>query len=242
MMIKGSSRSLSLLVMDRIKEDIEAGRLQSGERLPSEAELSKRLGVSRATLREALRLLEEEKIVVRKHGVGTFIHPRPVFSGGIGELFSVTGAIERQGQQAGTILLHTDLVDPCEEDRKRLHLRPDEKLLNVVRVRTANGEPVVYCVDKIPASLMPDGYHLECESIFEALEEMSGIHIAYAVADIEPIGYHEQVSSILKCDAKTAILLLRQVHYDDMERAVLYSRNYFRADKFHFQVVRRRLT
>lgn len=241
MTIKGSSRSLSLLVMDCIKEDIEAGRLQRGERLPSEAELSKRLGVSRATLREALRLLEEEKIVIRRHGVGTFIHPRPVFSGGIGELFSVTGAIERQGQQPGTIFLHTDLENPGEEDRKRLHLNPDEQLLTVERVRTADGDPVVYCVDKIPARLIPDGYRMESESIFEALEEVSGIHIAYAVADIEPIGYHEKVSGMLNCDSQTALLLLRQIHYDDKERAVLYSRNYFRADKFHFQVVRRRL-
>lgn len=241
MSIKGSSRSLSLLVMDRIKDDIEAGRLQPGQRLPSEAELSKRLGVSRATLREALRLLEEDKIVVRKHGVGTFIHPRPVFSGGIGELFSVTGAIERQGQQPGTILLHTDLVEPGDEDRKSLHLKPGEQLLTIERVRTANGDPVVYCVDKIPASLMPDGYRLECESIFEALEQMSGIRIAYAVADIVPIGYHDKVSSILHCDSKTSLLLLRQTHFDETERAVLYSRNYFRADKFHFHVVRRRL-
>ncbi len=241
MTIKGSSRSLSLLVMDRLKEDIEAGRLQPGERLPSETELSKRLGVSRATLREALRLLEEEKIVVRRHGVGTFIHPRPVFSGGIGELFSVTGAIERQGQQPGTILLHTGVAEPIEDDRKRLHLANREKLLTVERVRTADGEPVVYCVDKIPASLLPNGYRMECESIFEALEEVSGIRIVYAVADIEPIGFHDKVSSLLHCDHKTALLLLRQIHYDDKERAVLYSRNYFRADKFHFQVVRRRL-
>ncbi|MGC5324045.1 GntR family transcriptional regulator [Brevibacillus sp. SYSU BS000544] len=241
MTVKGSSRSLSLLVMDRLKDDIEAGVLLPGERLPSEAELSKRLGVSRATLREALRLLEEEKIVIRRHGVGTFIHPRPVFSGGIGELFSVTGAIERQGQQPGTKLLHTSLAEPSEEDRKRLHLSSSEKLITVERVRTADGEPVVYCIDKIPAYLMPDGYHVEYESIFEALEEVAGVRIQYAVAHIEPIGFHDKVSSILKCDSKTALLLLRQIHYDERERAVLDSRNYFRADKFHFHVVRRRL-
>lgn len=101
MSIKGNFRSLCLLVMDKIKSDIDSGKLKPGERLPSEADLSKQLGVSRATLREALRLLEEEKIVIRRHGVGTFINSRPVFSGGIGELFSVTDAIERQGYVAG---------------------------------------------------------------------------------------------------------------------------------------------
>ncbi len=240
MMIKGHSRSLCLLVIDRIKQDIETGRLQPGERLPSEAELSKQLGVSRATLREALRLLEEEKIVIRRHGVGTFVNSRPIFSGGIGELFSVTDAIERQGQTPGTIFLFSGFVAPGEDERKRFGLEADEPLLKVERIRTADGEPVVYCIDKIPARLMPEGYRKECESIFESLETAAGIRIAYAVAQIEPIGHHEKVSSLLHCDPKTALLLLRQIHYDEQERAVLYSLNYFRADKFRFHVVRRR--
>ncbi|MDF2684808.1 MAG: GntR family transcriptional regulator, partial [Brevibacillus sp.] len=114
MSIKGNVRSLCLLVMDKIKGDIESGQLRPGERLPSEAELSKQLGISRATLREALRLLEEEKIVIRRHGVGTFINSKPVFSGGIGELFSVTDAIERQGYSAGTMIRKTSFGESAE--------------------------------------------------------------------------------------------------------------------------------
>lgn len=240
MTIKESSRSLVSRVMERIKSDIETGRLLPGQRLPSESELSKQLGVSRATLREALRLLEEEKMVIRRHGVGTFICSRPVFSGGIGELFSVTDAIEREGQKPGTILLRSSVAEPSEDERKRLSIEPGEKVLTVERVRTADGEPVVYCVDKLPASLLPDGYIKEYESIFESLENRAGIRIAYAVAHIEPIGYLDRISNILRCDGKTAILLLRQFHYDESERAVLYSLNYFRADRFHFHVMRRR--
>jgi GntR family transcriptional regulator len=241
MTIRQSTRSLSLLVIDRIKSDIEKGLYTPGERLPSEAELSKQLGVSRATLREALRLLEEEKIVIRRHGVGTFINSQPVFSGGIGELFSVTDAIERQGQVPGTVLLNAEMIQPEEDDRKHLSLAGEDQVLKLERIRTADGEPVVYCIDKIPAHLLPEGYRTERESIFETLETGAGVRIAYAVAHIEPIGYHENVSRLLRCGPKTALLLLRQIHYDDNEHAVLYSLNYFRADKFHFHVVRRRL-
>jgi GntR family transcriptional regulator len=240
MSVKGNFRSLCLLVMDKIKSDIENGLLRPGERLPAESVLSKQLGVSRATLREALRLLEEEKIVIRRHGVGTFINTRPVFSGGIGELFSVTDAIERQGQKPGTTLLYAGFAEPGEDERKRLSLNAGEGVLTVERVRTADGEPVVYCIDKIPAHFMPEGYRTECESIFELLENVSGVRIAYAVAHIEPIGFSEKVSSLLQCDPKTTLLLLKQIHFDESERAVLYSHNYFRADKFHFHVVRRR--
>ncbi|QQE76192.1 GntR family transcriptional regulator [Brevibacillus composti] len=241
MSVKGNFRSLCLLVMDKIKSDIESGTLKPGVRLPSEADLSKQLGVSRATLREALRLLEEEKIVIRKHGVGTFIHARPVFSGGIGELFSVTDAIERQGYVAGTTILRTAYGEPAEEEQKRLSLNPGEGVLMVERIRTADGEPVVYCFDRIPAQLVPGGYTEGGESIFKWLESVTGIRIAYAVADIEPLGYCERISSLLQCSKATPLLLLKQIHYDESEKPVLYSHNYFRADKFHFQVVRRRL-
>ena len=65
-------RHLYLQVIDRLKQDIEKGIFKEKEKLPSEFELAKLLGVSRATLREALRVLEEENIIVRRHGVGTF--------------------------------------------------------------------------------------------------------------------------------------------------------------------------
>ncbi|WNC12482.1 GntR family transcriptional regulator [Brevibacillus brevis] len=241
MSIKGNVRSLCLLVMDKIKGDIESGQLRPGERLPSEAELSKQLGISRATLREALRLLEEEKIVIRRHGVGTFINSKPVFSGGIGELFSVTDAIERQGYSAGTMILETSFGESADEERKRLSLNPGEGVLIVERIRTADGEPVVYCVDRIPAHLVPEGYTAVGESIFKWLESVIGLRIAYAVTDIVPMGYNEKVSNLLQCDKSTPILLLKQIHYDESERPVLYSHNYFRSDKIHFHVVRRRL-
>lgn len=241
MSIKGNSRSLFLLVMDKIKSDIESGKLRPGERLPSEAELSKQLGVSRATLREALRLLEEEKIVIRRHGVGTFINSKPVFSGGIGELFSVTDAIERQGYKAGTMILKTAFEESGEEERKRLSLKQGEGVLMIERIRTADGLPVVYCIDRIPAHLASKGYSARGESIFTWLESTTGIRITYAVAQIEPMGYNEKVSNLLHCDRSTPLLLLEQIHYDENERPILYSHNYFRADKIHFHVVRRRM-
>lgn len=241
MSIKGNVRSLCLLVMDKIKSDVESGLLRPGERLPSEADLSKQLGVSRATLREALRLLEEEKIVIRRHGVGTFINAKPVFSGGIGELFSVTDAIERQGYTAGTRILDTAFVDAADEVRKKLSLNPGEGVLLVERIRTADGVPVVYCLDQIPAHLVAKGYEADGESIFKWMERVTGVRIAYAVAEIVPMGYDEKVSTLLQCDRSTPLLLLKQIHYDESERPVLYSHNYFRADKIHFHVVRRRL-
>ena len=242
MTIKSDHRALYLQVIDRMKQDIAAGVYKEKEKLPSEFELSKTLGVSRATLREALRLLEEDNIIVRRHGVGTFVNSKPLFSSGIEQLTSVSDMIRQAGMEPGAIYLSTSENLASEEDIKRFHCTGDDTVITIERVRTANGEPVVYCIDKVPSSYLPADFLGRTESsIFTAIEESGDIHISYAVTFIDPTGYHEDASPILQCEPETALLVLKQLHYDEDDRLVLYSKNYFRADKFSFHVVRKRV-
>lgn len=229
-----------LIVIEQIKEKIRNGELEPGERFPSETAFAKELGVSRNTLREALRILEEENIIIRKHGVGTFVSKIPVFSGGIEELFSITDMIEREGKTSGTEIHFTGFVDPHSDDISELNLKEDEQVFLVKRVRTADGTPLVYCIDKIPASLLEKGYRLKQESILSSLEEI-GVTISYAKAEIQTTGYHEEISDILNCDEGTPLLILRQIHYDVNDKPVLYSLNFFNSNQVTFNVLRKRI-
>ncbi|MUV37337.1 putative HTH-type transcriptional regulator YmfC [Lentibacillus sp. JNUCC-1] len=150
MSIKVDSRLLYLQVIDKIKQDIKNGRFKENEKLPSETDLAKRMGVSRATLREALRVLEEENIVKRRHGVGTFVHPDPLFSSGIEQLTSITSLIEQSGKKAGATVLKAERVGKTDEDCTEFAPRVVGDLIRIERVRTANQKPVVFCIDKIP--------------------------------------------------------------------------------------------
>ncbi|MGB6407981.1 MAG: GntR family transcriptional regulator [Planococcus donghaensis] len=242
MTIKSDHRALYLQVIDRMKQDIAAGVYKEKEKLPSEFELSKTLGVSRATLREALRLLEEDNIIVRRHGVGTFVNSKPLFSSGIEQLTSVSDMIRQAGMEPGAIYLSTSEGLSSEEDIKRFHCSADDTIITIERVRTANSDPVVYCIDKVPSAYLPTDFLKRTESsIFKAIEESGDIHISYAVTFIDPTGYHDDASPILECEPETALLVLKQLHYDEDDRLVLYSKNYFRADKFSFHVVRKRM-
>lgn len=241
MTIKSDNRHLYLQVIDKIKEDIENGIYREKEKLPSEFELSKTLGVSRATLREALRTLEEENVIIRRHGVGTFVNSKPKFTSGIEQLNSVTAMIEQATLKPGTVFLSSSITGATEEEIKKFKCKRDEEIFLLERVRTANSEPVVYCLDKIPTSVLPETFDHEQESLFKLLEDNANIYISYAVTHIEPIGYHEKISPILECDPETSLLLLKQMHYDEKDQPVLYSLNYFRADHFSFHVVRKRL-
>ncbi|RSL31923.1 GntR family transcriptional regulator [Salibacterium salarium] len=229
-----------LVVIEQIKEKIRDGELEPGERLPSETEFAKQLQVSRNTLREALRILEEEHIMIRQHGIGTFVNKKPVFTGGIEELFSITDMIEREGKTPGTEILFTDFVEPHGDDRKELSLDQDDLVHLVKRIRTADESPLVYCIDKIPAYLLSKEYKLHEESMLVSLEQQANVTISYARAHIETMGYHEEISDILKCEQGSPLLILKQVHYDLSDRPVLYSINFFKSDQISFNVFRKR--
>lgn len=240
MSIKSDNRHLYLQVIDKIKEDIKQGYYKEREKLPSEFELSRQLGVSRATLREALRILEEENVIIRRHGVGTFINSRPLFSSGIEQLASVTEMIKQAGMLPGTIFLSSSTQAPTDEDIRYFNCSKDDGIFVIERIRTANGKPVIYCVDKILEKIFNQGLSHENESLLDVLQKKAGRYISYAFAEIEPRGYHEKVSPLLDCDPETALLVLKQMHFDDQDDPILYSKNYFKADKFSFHVIRRR--
>lgn len=241
MSIKTDSRQLYLRVIEEIKRDIQQETYKEKEKLPSEFQLSKQLGVSRATLREALRILEEENVVTRKHGVGTFVNPKPIFSSGIEQLNSVTSMIVNSGRKPGSQYLSTELLESMEDDKQKFSPKEIHLLAQIERVRTADNEPVVFCIDKIPEGIIPlDCLHKQ-DSLFKLIEEHSHKRIAYAVTYIEPIGYNDRIYKILNCDPEQSLLLLKQMHYTEDDEPVLYSANYFRSDVFSFHVVRKRM-
>ncbi|MCG7342925.1 GntR family transcriptional regulator [Sporosarcina sp. ACRSL] len=242
MVVKTDQRHLYVQVIERLKEDIDAGIFKENERFPSEFELARTLGVSRATLREALRVLEEEKIIVRKHGVGTFVNPRPLFSSGIEQLSSISSMIRDAGMVPGTIFMDVQENLPNDEMIEKFDCEPDDSLVTIKRVRTADGEPVVYCVDQVLSKNLEAGSDvLLNDSIFDLIEKSEEIRIVQAVANIEPVGYDDEASSILRCGVDIPLLVLLQHHYSEEGEMVLYSKNYFRADKFSFHVVRKRV-
>ncbi|MCG0275174.1 MAG: GntR family transcriptional regulator [Thermosediminibacteraceae bacterium] len=230
------------IAVQKIKDMIMKGELKEGEKLPSEIEFSKKLGVSRATLREAFRILEDEGLIKRYHGVGTFVSKIPLIKSGMEELASITKLIERQGMKPGTKDVVIKKVRPTEREASMMGISQDEEIYRVERVRTADGIPVLFCIDRIPARFVKKEFKLEKESLFDYLQEDLGIYIAYAVSDIVPV--RAEIAGVYrKLNLKTksaVVLLLEQLHYDEKDNPIFYSSNFFSPEKFRFYIVRKR--
>ncbi|GAA5415163.1 HTH-type transcriptional repressor NagR [Paraliobacillus ryukyuensis] len=223
-----------------LKQDIENGFFQEKEKLPSVFELAKNYQVSYETMKEVIQLAVNEDILTRRAGVGVFINSQPIFSSGIEQLRSVTKMIQHAGKTPGTQYVSADIVNPTKYDYQYLRSAETDKIAKIERVRTADGDPVVYCIDKVNQQLLPMSQLHSKHSIFQLLEEHSEMRISYAVAFIEPISYDEKISPILNCQPDQAMLLLKQIHYTESDEPVLFSENYFRPDVFRFYVVRQR--
>jgi GntR family transcriptional regulator len=237
---------LSSSVRDELTRRIAAGQIAPGSRLPAEPALAAELKVSRATLREALRWLEEEGYLTRTPGAGTFVIDRPRLRNNLDVNFGVTEAIRAAGMEPGTRDLRVAEIEASADEARRLAIAPGETLVVVERVRTADGRPVVFSEDLLVWALVA---HLSTlrdlldrvssGSIYELIERDLGLTIHHGVASFRPMPAARDVAARLGVRAGTLLVYLRQVDYDEDGRPILSSHEFHLADAFEFSVVRR---
>ena len=138
----------------RLSEQIAEGTLGPDDQLPTEEELSRDYDISRGTVREAIRLLENDGLVRRERGRGTFVtatHQRStLFS-----LMPFGEAMRRQNREPSTRILTAAVVPTPEEAAERLDLDLDEPVIHIKRLRLADGRPVVFEERYLAQALCP---------------------------------------------------------------------------------------
>ncbi|MDR7487040.1 MAG: GntR family transcriptional regulator [Armatimonadota bacterium] len=233
--------SLSKQLARRLRHEITAGRFATAERLPSEAALARAFHVSRMTLREALRTLEEEGLVVRRHGVGSFITRQVV--AGIERLESFTETIRRAGRAARDRVLAIHPIALREAAAHALGRPPGSPGVLVESLRYADGAPVIYCEDVLPLDLVGMVQHVqqrrERESLQDYLEQDVGIVLRRAVLALHAVAAPATVARHLGVARGHPILLLQGTAEDTTGRPLYFSTNYVRSDRYVFTVVRR---
>lgn len=165
-------------VKEDIKSAIEQGRYKTNEKIPSEPELSAEYSVSRITLRRAVEELCNEGYLVKKQGQGTFVSTPRIhrkMAGG-NRMESFTKTCQNYGMRAGARLLSRQIVPVRQDEREFFGLDPDELLVYIERLRTADGLPIFLENQFFPykefRGLMEE--NLNDVSLFETIEQISG--------------------------------------------------------------------
>jgi GntR family transcriptional regulator len=213
-----------------------------GERLPSEPELARQLGVSRATLREAMRTFETQGLLHRRQGAGTYVlHPSQVIESGLEVLDSIETMAERIGLQVAMGEFRSQRRAPTPEESQALSVPADFTVLSLSRVILAEGGPVAYLVDIVPEDILAlDELPADFSgSVLDLLIRRGAPDLLSSRCEINAVPASVEVARALGIQRGAVLLRFEAYLYAAGGRVVDYSFSYFLPGYFHFHVVRR---
>jgi GntR family transcriptional regulator len=216
--------------------------LPAESRLPSEPALAKQMGVSRATLREAMRSFEGQGMIRRRQGVGTFVAAKvPVIDTGLEVLESIETIAQRSGLtvRMGELQVKEAVAD--EELAAMLDLKVGADLTRVARIIFTDHRPIAYLVDILPMDMLEID-ELESGftgSVLDLLLRRGNPRLTQSRTEIKAIGASPEVARALQIQRDDVLLHFAAQLYSEEGRVVDYSISYFLPGYFRFHVVRR---
>jgi DNA-binding GntR family transcriptional regulator len=216
---------------------LAGGRYRQGDRLPPEHEVATMLGVSRGTLRSALRRLEARGEIVRRQGSGTFVG-RSAVPAALGErlerLEPYSSLAERRGLTLSSVDLSIESRAVGAEVGEALGLAPIALAITVSRTLVANEAPVAVMFDVVhPKVSLPDDAALRAllergQMVLDVLIGL-GVPVTYARTRVIPslLSPRERAGRLLGVRRTTAVLELEELIYAGRDERVAYSRDLF---------------
>ena len=224
--------------VDEVRQGLlaELGGLARGTKLPNEQALADRYAVSRATVREAVLGLLEAGYVTRRHGSGTYVSDAPRGRHALDTTVSYTAMIREAGLRPGERVLGREVRPATEAERERLDVPEGAEVVEVERLRLADGRPVIHSVDRIPRDLLRDAR--VDGSLYAALES-AGHRVVRATAQLRPVVADARLAALLDLERGAPLLHIDQTDHDAGGRAVMLSQEWHVADAFDLIVNRR---
>ena len=222
-------------LMQKLRSDIQSGVYPVHSRIPSEQELCETYQVSRVTVRKALAELTREGLLQRHQGKGTFVGV-PRLCKDLKDVNSFHDACRMMNCTPGTRVIHAQLTHATQEDRRDLLLEETkEQVVEVVRLRLADGSPVMLETNRFPSSY---AYLLEEDltgSLYALLQEHE-VGAAQAMHEVSLCYANAQQARQLEVEPGDALLCLREIIYDQHSRPLHTSLQLIRGDRFTFRI------
>jgi GntR family transcriptional regulator len=217
---------------EQILMKIEAQEWVEGDLIPSENDLLRLFGVSRATVRRTIEILVNDGFLLKKRGKGTFVR-KSKYEKMLPTLTSYTE--DMVGKDATKKVIAAEYIQPSPKIRGILKLREDEKVLYLKRLMI---------VDKIPLGVLYEyivgRYNLGLDedysqSLYKIFEKY-GISPKEADQTIEASISTEEESALMKLNKHFPTLVIKRIVYDARGDLMEYVRGVYHGDRYRYQL------
>jgi GntR family transcriptional regulator len=221
-------------IAQELRAQITGGRLAPGEALPTEEVLQRTYGVSRATVRQAIRELASAGLVRLARPRGTFVtEPRLVEE--LPTLISFSDEVRRAGLTPSTQVLTVRIEQPPDQVRESLRLMSDAPTLHVARLRLADDQPVAILSSWLLTTLGIGPEDDFSASLYRLLAER-GATPARAEQLLDAMTASVHVAALLRMPRRAALLVVSRVTYDAQDRPIEYVTGSYRADRYRYSI------
>jgi GntR family transcriptional regulator len=231
----GNSDALFRQVARALRHDIENGHLTPGDQLSPEMDLAERFGVSRITVRGAVRELIDAGLVEIRRGRGTFVTAPKV----VQELTALTGFVEDMqlaGRVASARLLDHTTVPASTVVAERLKIDLGAEVTRIRRVRLADKQPVSFDETYLPLEIGRKiiRHDLTREPIFTLLEQRYELPLLEADYALEAHAAPAGIADALDVDTGAPVFVIERTSYTTAGRPIDYEKLYYRGDAIRF--------
>ena len=237
MVDKTSSEPLYAQIQGIIEREIASGRLQPGNRIPSEQEIAKQYEVSRVTARKALDNLVVKNLLYRQAGKGTFVAEHAL-TYGFSAMLSFSKNLGSRGFEVRTQILEQALIPGSPEIARQLRLDMGAEMVIIRRLRFVDGVASAihtsYFDARIYAPLLK--MDLTTESILEAAERIGRIRMSYSIDSLRAVPVTAPDGRILGIQTGAPALELEGIVFDENNAPSRYTRGIYRGDMFRLEV------
>jgi len=228
---------LYLQIKEHLLAKIDAGTWPAQSMIPTESELCEEYGVSKITVREAIKLLVRDGRLSRVAGKGTFIMPQKIEQK-LNRFFSFTRWAQQNGLEPASRILKVESLPADVHIAGHLDMPQGEPVTRIERLRLGNNEPLMLEVIWVPASLCPDLHLQDLANVplNDILQEVYGIVLSRARESIEPQTADDYVSKLLSVEREVLLLHVEHTAYTSGNRIVYFVISSYRGVRVKFSI------
>ncbi len=219
-----------------ITKMIEEGKLNPGDKLPSERKLADDFLISRMTVRQALNELVNKGKLVRKSGLGTFV-AKPKLQYGLFKLTSFTEDMKKRGLKASSKILSLEKIKPFEMVKNKLEAG-DSYVYRLERLRFADDEPMALEISHLKVDICPslNRKKLKDQSLYQILADEFKIIMNHAEETMEGGLATAREAERLNIQVGDSVLLRERLTYDQNDNPVEFVKSIYRSDRYKFYI------